>query len=48
MERQNEISEIVDEAEKEYVPVTERLKPFIDVIRHYRRLEDEVIPVRRQ
>ncbi len=45
LERQKEITAVVDEAEKEYVPVTERLKPFIDVIRNYRLLEEEVIPI---
>ena len=47
LERQNEIAAIVDEAEKEYVPVTERYKPFIDIMSHFRRLEDEVIPLPR-
>ena len=46
LERQREITAVVDEAEKEYVPVTERLKPFIDIMRHYRRLESEVLPLK--
>ena len=45
LERQNEISALVDEAEREFVPVTERFKPFIEVMAHYRRLAEEVMPL---
>ncbi len=48
LERQNEIAAVVDDAEKEYVPVTERYRPFIDIISHFRRLEDEVIPIQKK
>lgn len=45
LERQNEIAAIVSEAEKEFVPVTERYRPFIDIMSRFRRLEEEVIPI---